>query len=91
MKITCDWHIHSRHSCECYETGTTLGDITAGAARCGITDFGVTDHLHSRYNLGDIVASRDEYDRLIREWLAAGRNLPGAASVSYCTLAGISG
>ena len=61
MNITTDWHIHSHNSCECHETGITIAEIIDGAGAHGITDFGVTDHLHSRYNLPDIAASCEEF------------------------------
>ena len=61
MKITTDWHIHSRHSCECHECGSTVAGIIASAAAHRITAFGLTDHLHSRYNLPDLAAARLEY------------------------------
>ena len=38
-----------------------MADLTAGAQRQGITDYGLTDHLHTPYNLPDLWASREEY------------------------------
>jgi len=61
MRITTDWHIHSHNSCECHEIGAKIADIMSAAAEQRITDFGVTDHLHSHYNLPDIQASREEF------------------------------
>ena len=61
MKITTDWHIHSHNSCDCRGRGMTMRQIIEGAAAVGITDFGVAEHLHSRVNMPDIVASRDEF------------------------------
>ncbi len=62
MRITSDWHIHSRNSCDsaCMEM-TALVDR---ARELGITDYGITDHLHTPLNLPDIAASRAEYDAL---------------------------
>ena len=60
MKITSDWHIHSRHSCD--EASLRMGDLVSGAAAHGILDFGVTDHLHTPYNRPDLEASRCEYE-----------------------------
>jgi histidinol phosphatase-like PHP family hydrolase len=59
MQITSDWHIHSRNSCD--GACMTIADLVAEATQRGITDFGVTDHLHTLLNLPDIVASRSEY------------------------------
>ena len=59
MKITNDWHIHSRHSCDgaCME----MADLVRGAPPKGIADFGITDHIHTPYNLPDLAASREAY------------------------------
>jgi plasmid stabilization system protein ParE len=37
------------------------GPIPPELEALGITDFGVTDHLHTAYNLPDMDASREEY------------------------------
>ncbi|HOF88308.1 MAG TPA: hypothetical protein PLZ36_09440, partial [Armatimonadota bacterium] len=60
MPITADWHIHTRNSCD--QASLTVADLLAGAAALGMTDFGVTDHLHTPVNLPDLVASRAEFD-----------------------------
>lgn len=57
--ITSDWHIHSIHSCD--SACLPMADLPGQAAALGITDFGVTDHLHTPYNLPDIAASRESY------------------------------
>lgn len=46
MAITSDWHIHTKCSCDsaCMEFET----LVAEAKRLGITDFGVSDHYHTR-------------------------------------------
>jgi histidinol phosphatase-like PHP family hydrolase len=54
--LTSDWHIHSIHSCD--EASLPMADLPGQAAACGIADFGITDHLHTPYNLPDIAASR---------------------------------
>ena len=63
MKITSDWHIHSRNSCDgaCME----VAHLVADAREQGIEDFGLTDHLHTQYNLPDVVASRRELDACV--------------------------
>ena len=38
-----------------------MADLPGQASAQGITDFGVTDHLHTPYNLPDIAASREAY------------------------------
>lgn len=38
-----------------------MADLPGQAAALGITDFGVTDHVHTPYNLPDIAASRAAY------------------------------
>jgi len=59
MPITSDWHIHSRNSCD--EASLSLANLVREAAERGITDFGLTDHLHTPCNLPDIAASRREF------------------------------
>jgi histidinol phosphatase-like PHP family hydrolase len=60
MRITTDWHIHSRSSCD--SACMTIADMIQGAKASGITDFGVTDHLQTPINLPDLEASRREFD-----------------------------
>lgn len=59
MKITSDWHIHTRNSCD--SACLTVSDLISEAAQCGIRDFGITDHVHAPYNLPDIARARDEF------------------------------
>lgn len=59
MRIASDWHIHSRNSCD--DACMTVADLVHEAEMKGICDFGLTDHLHTPYNLPDIARSRDEY------------------------------
>ncbi|MCE5280257.1 MAG: hypothetical protein ABFD92_09285 [Planctomycetaceae bacterium] len=61
MRLTTDWHIHSVASCDCRSTGMSVAEIVAGAAAQGITDFGLTDHLHTRLNLPDLRLSREAF------------------------------
>ena len=60
MKITSDWHIHSRNSCD--QACMAVADLVREAAAKGIEDFGLTDHIHTPYNLPDLERSREEYD-----------------------------
>lgn len=59
MRITSDWHIHSRNSCD--GACITVSDLVREADEKGILDFGLTDHLHTPYNLPDIAKSRKEF------------------------------
>ena len=59
MEITSDWHIHSQNSCD--GACMTVSDLVTEAAQRGIRDFGLTDHVHTPYNLPDIARSRDEF------------------------------
>jgi histidinol phosphatase-like PHP family hydrolase len=59
MKITSDWHIHSRNSCD--QAALAVSDLIAEAARAGILDFGLTDHIHTFHNLPDLHRSRAEF------------------------------
>ena len=60
MRITSDWHIHSQHSCD--GACMTVEELIRRTAEEGITDYGLTDHVHTSYNLPDLAASRREYD-----------------------------
>lgn len=51
--------MHSRNSCD--GACATVRDLVADAEAKGITDFGLTDHLHTPATLPDIAASRAEY------------------------------
>lgn len=57
--ITSDWHTHSRNSCD--GACIPVADLLTRSAAKGIADLGLTDHLHTPYNLPDIAASRREY------------------------------
>ena len=59
MKITSDWHIHTRNSCDC--ACMTVATLLERARGLGIADLGISDHLHTPYNLPDLRASRAEF------------------------------
>lgn len=65
MSITSDWHIHTKFSCDsaCME----FEDLVKDAKELGITDFGVTDHFHTRVQEEDIKASRKEFDKTLEK------------------------
>lgn len=64
--LSSDWHLHSRHSCDCKAAPlpTTMAETVDSIRECGVTDFGVTDHLHTPFNLPDIAASRREFESI---------------------------
>ena len=59
MKIVSDWHIHSRNSCD--SACMAVADLVREAEQKGIRDFGITDHVHTPYNLTDLAGSRAEF------------------------------
>ena len=59
MNLTSDWHIHSAASCD--EACMQITDLVLEAQVQGIQDFGVTDHIHTPYNLPDLAASRKAF------------------------------
>ena len=59
LNITSDWHIHSRNSCD--SAALVVANLVRQAAEKGIADYGLTDHIHTPFNLPDLVASREEY------------------------------
>ena len=59
MTITSDWHIHSRNSCD--SASMTVSALISGVAEKGIHDCGLTDHIHTPFNLPDLAASREEF------------------------------
>ena len=64
MKIRQNLHIHSCHSCD--SACATLNDIQKEMTALGMTEFGLSDHLHTQYNLCDIQGARNDflcYDR----------------------------
>jgi histidinol phosphatase-like PHP family hydrolase len=43
----------------------TLADLVKGAGEQGIVDYGLTDHIHTPYNLPDLYAARAEFDEVV--------------------------
>lgn len=62
-KITSDWHMHTEYSCD--DASMKMFDLPIEQAVNGITDFGVTDHLHTLLQEADINSSRIAYDKVI--------------------------
>lgn len=64
MKIRQNLHIHSSHSCD--SACAALNDIQKEMIALGMTEFGLSDHLHTQYNLCDLQGARNDflcYDR----------------------------
>ncbi len=59
MKIRQNLHIHSSHSCD--SACATLADIQKEMTSLGMTEFGLSDHLHTSYNLCDIQGARNDF------------------------------
>ena len=59
MTLTSDWHIHTHNSCD--EAALAVPDLVAAAAALGISDYGITDHIHTPVNLPDLEASRRDF------------------------------
>ena len=64
MAITSDWHIHTHCSCDsaCMEFET----LVKCAKEYGITDFGVSDHYHTRIQEADIANSHKEFEKTLQ-------------------------
>ncbi|MBR6373923.1 MAG: hypothetical protein IKS20_12145 [Victivallales bacterium] len=62
MKIRQNLHIHSLHSCD--SACATINDIQKEMLACGMTEFGLSDHFHTRYNLCDIQSAANDF----RSW-----------------------
>ena len=60
---TADWHIHSHHS-PCPGAEASLAEIVEHAAQAGMTEFGLTDHLHCRLSIPSLRAARREFDEM---------------------------
>lgn len=59
MKIRQNLHIHSQHSCD--SACANLNDIQNEMLSIGMTEFGLSDHLHTHYNLCDIQGARNDF------------------------------
>jgi histidinol phosphatase-like PHP family hydrolase len=59
MKITSDWHIHSRNSCD--EASMEVSVLIKMAEDKGVINYGLTDHIHTPYNMPDLASSHKEF------------------------------
>ncbi|NMA42256.1 MAG: PHP domain-containing protein [Oligosphaeraceae bacterium] len=57
-----DFHIHTH--CSCDSASAQIQDIVREYRAHGFKQLGISDHLHTRFNLPDIVIARQEYDAL---------------------------
>lgn len=57
-----DFHIHTH--CSCDSASAQIKDIISEYRSRGFKQLGISDHLHTRFNLPDIVIARQEYDAL---------------------------
>ena len=59
MRIKQNFHFHSQHSCD--SACAKILDIMAEMKEFGIEEFGLTDHIHTAYNLPDIISARRDF------------------------------
>ena len=58
MIIEQDFHLHTH--CSCDSASAQLSDIVNGAQEAGLKHWGISDHLHTQFNLPDIeIAARE--------------------------------
>jgi len=62
-KIHSDWHIHTESSCD--DACMTIENLVADAKKLGISDYGVSDHLHTVLQECDIADSRRKFNRTL--------------------------
>ena len=59
MKIRQNLHIHSLHSCD--SACASINDIQKEMLDCGMTEFGISDHYHTSYNLCDLQSASNDF------------------------------
>ena len=59
MKLQQDLHIHTH--CSCDGACAQIDAIVKGAQAAGMKHFGISDHLHTKFNLPDIEIARKEF------------------------------
>ena len=62
MLIKNDFHIHSH--CSCDSACAQIADILKEGRAAGLDHIGISDHLHTGFNLPDIEIARREFDAL---------------------------
>lgn len=63
MKLHCDWHMHSQHS-PCGAEESSYVEVVKTARAAGLTEFGITDHLHGRRNEEALRRARADFEGL---------------------------
>ena len=59
MKLQQDFHIHTH--CSCDSACAQIDDIVKGCQTAGMKHFGISDHLHTKFNMPDIEIARKEF------------------------------
>ena len=59
MIIKNDFHIHTH--CSCDSASAQIPDIVRAAKEVGLQHFGISDHLHTRFNLPDVEVAAKEF------------------------------
>ena len=59
MKLEQDLHIHTH--CSCDSASAKIADIVKGCQLVGCKHFGISDHLHTQFNMPDIEIARKEF------------------------------
>ena len=59
LHIRQNLHIHTHHSCD--SACALIRTVNDSMTRFGIDQFGISDHIHTQYNLCDIQSSRNDF------------------------------
>ncbi|MBR2722883.1 MAG: hypothetical protein IKB77_01005, partial [Lentisphaeria bacterium] len=59
MKLNQDFHIHTH--CSCDSANGEIPYLVETVESLGIKHYGISDHLHTRFNLPDIEIARREF------------------------------
>lgn len=59
MKLNQDFHIHTH--CSCDSANAQIPHIVEAAQKLGLKHFGISDHLHTKFNMPDIEIARKEF------------------------------
>ncbi|MBQ6472528.1 MAG: hypothetical protein IJJ33_11130 [Victivallales bacterium] len=64
MKIRQNLHLHSLHSCD--SACAAVNDLQREMLACGMEEFGLSDHFHTRYNLCDLQSAANDFRACVR-------------------------
>lgn len=59
LRINQNFHIHTHHSCD--SASASIATIVKAMTDAGIEHYGISDHLHTQYNLCDLQSSRNDF------------------------------